>query len=242
MSRKGGFPMTKLRYLGAVSYGLLILAALSLASCGGSADLPPDQVLNKASTAIGTATSFHFLFEASKPEKPVPGLFVSKAEGSVAKPDKLSASVDATMAGFAVNVKAIVNGQDQYMTDPVTGKWSKASAELNVTQYFDPAKGAASILTGLKGPTADGHESVDGTDCYRIKGKVPASALQALSPDVSGASDLNTTLWIGSSDFLVRRVKLEGPFAQSEPSNMVRTITFSDYNKDVKIEPPQVGQ
>jgi LppX_LprAFG lipoprotein len=220
---------------------LLLLVACAATGCGGPESLPADQVISKAASAIQGATSFHFTFEAAKPDKPLPGLFLTKADGVAAKPDKLSATVNATFGGIPVTLKAIVQGQDQYITDPVSGQWTKAGADLNVTQYFDPAKGVSDILGKVKNPQNDGTETVDGVDSYRIKGVVPAAALQSLSGEVSTDSDINTVLWIGAGDFLLRKVQLQGPLASGEPAGMSRTITFSDYNKDVKIETPQVG-
>jgi outer membrane lipoprotein-sorting protein len=220
---------------------LLLLLLFIMTGCGGPEPMPADQVISKAASAIQSASSFHFTFEASKPDKPQPGLFVSEADGTVAKPDKLSGSVNATFGGLPVNLKVVVDGQSQYITDPVSGSWTKASAALNVTQYFDPSKGASDILGKIKDPRSDGTESVGGVDCYRIKGTVPASALQAISGEVSATADLNTTLWVGASDFLMRKVQLDGPLATGEPASMSRTITFSDYNKDVKIETPVVA-
>ena len=78
------------------------------------------------------------------------------------------------------------------------------------------------------------------TDTYRLKGSVPATALKSLSPEVTATGDLTTTLWIGSSDFLLRRVSLQGPLLSGEPQDLVRTITIKDYNKEVKIETPVV--
>ena len=51
-------------------------------------------------------------------------------------------------------------------------------SELNMATFFDPSKGMADILSNVKGLTADGTENVDGTDTYRLKGSVPATALE----------------------------------------------------------------
>ena len=71
-----------------------------------------------------------------------------------------------------------------------------------------------------------------------MKGTVQATVLKSLSPEVTASGNLPTTLWIGSSDFLLRRVRLEGALVANEPADTVRTISFKDYNKQVKIETP----
>lgn len=223
-----------------VAYLLAVVAII--AGCGDSPDLPASQVIEKAASAMSGANSFRFALETSKLQKPMPGLFVSAAEGDVVRPDKLKASVNATFAGLPINVQAIVDGQNQYMTDPASGRWMTSTAAVNVMQYFDPNKGVSDLLTNLKNATSDGKESVDGTETYRLKAMVPTSALSAFSPEVTAQGDLTTTLWIGTGDFFLRRVRLEGPIAEGEPRDIVRTITFKDYNKDVKIEAPDIGR
>jgi lipoprotein LprG len=223
---------------------LYLLAPLALvlpaAGCGQSEDLPPDQVIQKAAPAMQAVSSFHFLLETSKPQKPLPGLFINRVEGDVVKPDKLLGDVQATYAGLAINAKVVVDGKSQYMTDPVNGKWSSMSTALNVMQFFDPAKGISDILANVKELKGDGKENLDGVDTYRLRGTVQAAVLKSLSPEVAATGDLPATLWVGSSDFLLRRVRLEGALVGTEPASTVRTLSFKDYDKPVKIETPVV--
>jgi hypothetical protein len=220
---------------------LLPVAIMLLVGCGDTPDLPPEQVIEKSATAMQTANSFHFTLETSKLQKAMAGLFVSGAEGDIAKPDKLKASVSATFAGIPINVQAIVDGQSQYMTDPASGRWMSTAAAVNVMQFFDPGKGVSDILANVKNLQGDGKEKVGDTECYRLRATVPTSALRAFSPEVTAQGDLTSTLWIGTEDSLLRKVHLQGPLATGEPPDIERTITFSKYGQDVKIETPVVA-
>src|SRR5262245_56698649 len=233
----------QVRKLWVVLGGLALVLAVAACDTGSPTkepDLTPAQVIEKAGPAMQAANSFHFNMEARKLDKLLPGIYISKASGDVAKPDKLSADVNAIAFGVPVNIKAVVDGDQQYMTDPGSGAWMSSSLMIDVSQYFNPDKGVADILNNVKDLKSDGTESVDNTEAYRLKGRVPASALQSLSPVVTAKDDITTTLWIGSSDYLLRQVRLEGPIDASEPANVVRTITFSEYNKPVKIETPVI--
>ena len=141
--------------------------------------------------------------------------------------------------GINLKIKVAADGDKQYMTDPVSGKWGPMSPVFNVTQFFDPAKGVADILAGVKELESDGTEDVDGTATYRLKGKVPAEALKSLSPEVTATEDLPATLWVGANDFLLRRVKLDGPLLSGEPANVTRTISLSEFNKEVVVATPE---
>ncbi len=224
------------KYLGLACAALLILGA---AGCGEPEKLTPEQVVEKAIPALQAANSFHFDLQTSKLQKPQPGIFITKAEGDVVKPDKLAGDISATAFGLPVNMKVVVDGKGQYMTDPASGQWTTMSSALDVSQYFDP-NGVSDIIDNVEGLTSDGTETVDGTASYRLKGTVPASALKKLSPEVTAKGDLQTVLWIGSTDFLLRRVQLTGPFFEGEPADIVRIIKMSDYGKMVKIETPVV--
>lgn len=226
------------RFLAPVAVGALLLSA---AGCGEpeKPNLTPDQVIEKAIPALQAANSFHFTMETSKIDKPQPGLFVTKADGDVVRPDKLVGEVSALAFGLPVNIKVVVDGANQYMTDPASGQWTTMSSALNVAEYFNP-NGVSDIMGGVKDLQSDGNENLNGTDAYRLNGTVPAEALKKLTPEVDATGNLTTTMWIGSGDFLLRRVQLTGPFFQGEPEDIVRTINMSDYNKQVTVETPVV--
>ncbi len=111
---------------------------------------------------------------------------------------------------------------------------------FNVRQLFNPSKGASDILASIKGLSSDGAEKIGDAASYRVKGAVPPESLKALTPEVNVKNDIPTTLWVGGSDFLLRKVRLEGPLIEGEPGNIIRTITIGDYNKEVKLETPVV--
>src|SRR5436305_14725553 len=116
--------MTTASRLSILAVGALAVMLVSAACDNGSPtntpDLTPAQVVEKAAPAIQAANSFHFSLETSKLDKPLPGLFITKAEGDVAKPDKLSADVTASFSGLPLNIKAVGDGDHQFMTDPAS--------------------------------------------------------------------------------------------------------------------------
>ncbi|MEO6457589.1 MAG: LppX_LprAFG lipoprotein [Chloroflexia bacterium] len=228
---------TTLKRAATLSAAVLVIIA---GGCGEAEKLPPEKIIEKAVPAIQAANSFHFTLETGKPDKPPAGIFISRAEGDVVKPDKLSGDLNALYSGLPINVKVIVDGQSQYMTDPASGKWGAMSPAFNVAQFFDPTKGISDIMAGVKDLAAEGTENLGGVNSYKLKGSVPTSALKSLSPEVTAQGDLGTMLWIGTDDFLLRKVVLQGPLLTGEPSDVMRTITLGEFNKAVKIETPVV--
>jgi lipoprotein LprG len=219
---------------------LLACVAVGLAACGGPDNLPADQIIGKAVPAINAVNTFHFTLATSNVQKAPAGIFITGVDGDVQKPDKLVGSVNAAYSGIPVKINVVVDGASQYWTDPASGRWGPMPSELNMAAFFDPSKGMADILGNVKGLSADGTENVDGTDTYRLKGSVPATALKSLTSEVTATGNLSTTLWIGASDFLLRKADLVGPLLADEPADIDRTITIKDYNKAVKVETPVV--
>lgn len=217
-----------------------LCAALGVSACGGPDALSADQIIGKAVPAINAVNTFHFTLATSKIQKAPPGIFITGVDGDVQKPDKLVGSVTAAYSGIPVKINVVVDGSSQFWTDPASGKWGPMPSELNMTTFFDPSRGMADILGNVKGLTADGTENVDGTDTYRLKGSVPATALKSLTSEVTATGDISTTLWIGAGDFLLRKADLVGPLLSDEPSDIARTLTIKDYNKAVTVETPVI--
>jgi lipoprotein LprG len=233
------FVRSMFRRLVASALGVALLVGVS--GCGDNTPaLPADQVIQKASPAIQAVNSFHFTLETGKVPKAPPGIFITGVDGDVVKPHGLSGDVTATYSGIPVKIKVVVDGKSQYWTDPTSGAWGPMPAELDMASFFDPSKGVSDIMANIKGATSDGTETIDSTNTYRLKGSVPATALKSLSPEVTATGDLSTTLWIGASDFLLRKVSLQGPLLADEPPDLVRTISIKNYNESVKIETPVV--
>ena len=217
--------------------GVLVMG---LAACGEEEKLPAmsaDEVIGKAGPAINTPKSFHFSLSTENMHK-LPGLWLTKAEGDALKPDKLRGKITARNSGFTFTSEVIVDGTNQWWTDPLSARWEPMPAYLNVAQLFNPAKGAADILASIKGLSSDGDEKIGDVASYRVKGSVPPDALKAITPEVNVKTDIPATIWVGAKDFLLRRVRLSGPLIEGEPPDIARIITISDYDREVKIETP----
>ena len=215
-----------------------LMAVLVASGCGDEpVSVDPAEIIKKASAAVQAPQTFHFLLETQKLGKPA-GIWLTKAEGDVMKPDKMVGKMSVLYSGLPLAADVVVDGKSQYWTDPLNKRWMVMPGDFNVAQLFDPAKGVSDILTNLKSPQSDGSEKVGNADTFRLKGAVPPDALRAISGEVNVKADVPITIWVGQSDFLLRRVRLQGPLIEGEPQEVERVITISDYDKAVKIETP----
>jgi outer membrane lipoprotein-sorting protein len=121
----------------------------------------------------------------------------------------------------------IAVGSTTYMKLP-TGKWQKAPIDINqfVASFRDPK-----IIEEMR-KNADvkflGDDTVDGMPMkvYQYTVKNP------LGSNITSASKA----WISAADKLPRKMEVE---SEIEGKHSKTLITYSDYNTDIKIEPPQ---
>lgn len=161
------------------------------------------------------------------------------AEGVVLNPDRAQINIEAVVGGGFVRVKAITIGDDVYLTNPFTGKFELLSTSGIPTGFFDPSGGVGAIMTDTKEASLIGQEEVEGTLTFHVTGNIDSSALQSLTGSAIEGSPIQAHVWIGTEDFLVRRITLTGRITAGENDGITRTIILFDFNKPVSIEPPE---
>src|SRR5215210_2524717 len=132
--------------LGRVGPFLEIALLLGVAAgCGDEGklpSLPADEVIKKASAAIQAPNSFHFNLSTENMHT-LPGLWLTRADGDAVKPDKMKGKVTARNSGVTFTSDIVVDGSSQYWTVPVVGGWAPMPPYFNISQLFNPARGAA---------------------------------------------------------------------------------------------------
>ena len=162
------------------------------------------------------------------------------AKGDAARPDKLSADLLASVGGFTAALSYVAVNGKHYMTDPISRQWMEVPAQFNTIAIFSPETGAPAILKSMQGLTKQANEKVDGVDSYHLSGLVPGDVLQPLL-GASAPAQLKAEVWIGTGDFLSRRIVLRGAIFQGDPDTTVRTLLLSNFDKPVTITAPSPG-
>ncbi len=237
-----------------MKYSYIALAVLSclclilLPACAKTASTPATpsptplsaaQVLDSGSQKLEAAGSFHFALDQVGGGTPIAmGIEMTKASGDLVKPDKLKTVIVGTAAGFSIQVQVITVGGATYMTNPLSGNWELLPSTFQVLSVFDPASGVAAIMKEIAGAVRLADEDLGGTLCYHLSGDVDSSKLAAIAGSSAQGVTIKAEVWIAQSDFLPRQIKLTGKITATEKDGIVRTLTFSAYNEDVKIEKP----
>ncbi|MGA9772527.1 MAG: hypothetical protein WBV94_26070 [Blastocatellia bacterium] len=122
--------------------------------------------------------------------------------------------------------ETIIVGPNTYVKLP-TGSWQKVPLNANqmISSFRDPK-----MIEELRNSTDVkflGTDTIDGT---------PVKIYQYTVKNAFGTNMTSTSkAWISASDNLPRRMEVEAD-ANGKPTKML--ITYSDYNTDIKIEPP----
>lgn len=199
--------------------------------------LTVSEIIARASEKLEALSSFHFALEQEGGGTPIAmGLEMTAASGDIARPGRLKANV---FAGF-LEVEIITVGEVIFMTNPLSGEWEPLPNEFNAVKLFDPDSGIKAIIEKISNAIKLGEEKVAGTLCYHIKGTLDSGDLSAIT---SGAAiegiSIDTEVWIGKDDFLLRQIKLEGQITRDENPGIVRTLIISNFDQPVTIELPE---
>jgi hypothetical protein len=211
-----------------------------------STPAPPDPnvLAEQAAAAVEAVKSFHFLVQHENGGTPIVlNLLMTRAEGDIVKPDRLRADVEAraTQLGNAnVKVKVVNVGDEAKVTNPFNARdWVTLPGQNRLADIFDPGAGTTAALREAKDLKITGEETLNGVKVWRLEGMVDASALSAVASTIAEPGyTAKGIAWVGQTNPLVYRVRLEGPLGSKDPPNIVRIIDLSKFDESVTIELP----
>lgn len=221
--------------------GVLVLGSFAVAACSApkAPELTATDIVGKASDALKAVKSVHFALTATGGTMVIGGGLPAKdIEGDVRQPDRIKGMATSTFGNVTVQIAFIIVGSNEYVTNPITKQWQEVPGNATAPNLLDPQQGAGALLkkaTDLK-KLAD--ESLAGTDCYHLSGKLTGTLIAGLIGSKGLDTALASEVWIGKSDFLVRQIKLVGPITAEEPPAIQRVLTLSQFNETVTIDPP----
>ena len=221
--------------------GVLALGGLAVAACAGQkpAELTAEEIIGKASDALKSVRSAHFSLVATGGTMIIGGGLPAKTiEGDVLQPDRLKGMATSAFGNVTVQIAFVIVGSNEYVTNPITKQWQEVPGNATAPNLLDPRQGAGALLKQATELKKLPDESLAGTDCYHLSGKLNGTLIAGLIGSKGLNSPLASEVWIGKSDFLVRQLKLVGPITSEEPPAIQRVLALSEFNESVTIEPP----
>ena len=251
-------PLTTAR-VGLATVALVLTVWIS-AACGTEAPTAtpptptpvPDAAALVAETAASLrtvrSTQFHVAHEVGSMYLPEFSAKITDISGAWDADTGAAVSIDAYLvsspetdaqSGSYVQVLAVVTPQGYFSTEPISGLWLKqpaASAPFSVTRLQHIV---ADLVEAVENPVFVGAETVDDVATYRIRGGVPASAMDWLPISASEGQSLQIDVWTDTEQKLPRMISVVGQIGEFDLPDTHRTIRLTGIGEPAEISPPE---
>ena len=241
---------TRSGYL-AIAIVILTLMAAALA-CGADEPETAREILDASEDAWDAVETGSFAWESTLTlTEPQTYELIMVISGDFQVPDRSRiTSIASASDGFSYELDSIIIGEDSYHEDPITGEWVAApnigsgpGNSGNPSQWTPELSDEAIDLVDLVGV-----EELDGMQVYYLQGQIPPGLFKEAVEDPSlfengDISHIEIAWWIGVEDYLVRRARYNFQVTDTlsgQAAKAMTTITYSDYGKEVDIQPPEV--
>ena len=217
------------------------------AACGDSQDTvsvtptptPPDitTILMLTGETMQNLSTFHVRLEhEGGTTQFAPGVVLSEAEAEVVNPDRLAASFKAQFGNLAVNSEFVAVGEDNWLTNPLSGEWESIEADVSPLGFFNPRRGINAILAEVH--SVEEPPDVSGT-VYTLNASVPAKALESLLGSSIEGATVAAKLVIDTDGYYLTEARVEGRVVSSDVEGVVRLLWLSRFNEPMVVEPPE---
>ena len=212
---------------------------------------PPDPaaILSETADNLRGAESFRFdvdheagsIYVSSVQAKAV------KAVGGWNKAQGAEMTVDAYLVsgarapvkdGTYVELNMAVTADSYFLTDPLSGYWTKRPLENISIPIVELNRIMAEAVEAIANPVLVGEEALDSGNAYKITGDAPASVMAWLLLFPEEGQRVNVELWTDAEAKILRKVRIAGAIGQYDDADTVRNVLITDYNKPVDIETP----
>ena len=223
----------------ALALALLAVCLVATAACESGPSTPSAaSLLTQAQAAFAQLNSFHFALTAQNlgDTDPLP---VTQATGDVQRPDQLSTTATVNSPLGPVQVQLIILGQQEWITDPLTGTFNPTTEYGGFLNIFDAQHGVGATLANLANPGTPQSSSAAAGACWKISGTLPASAIASVVNGAAGSNaSVPASVCIGKSDHELYSVTFSGAVSETDTAKTTRTFVLTKFNQPVTITPP----
>jgi hypothetical protein len=220
---------------------LFALLAVALAACGRDSEdtaIDASQLLSDAATRMEQVQRFHYVLEHENGTTVIAlGFQMSRAEGDVDGPDRMSAAIKGMFGTVNLETGIVILGDESWLQNPLTRRWEQQ--QISIDEVFDPQDGVVALINKARSPRVVGEERIDNVEVRRVEATLDSADLTLLPGEPVAGKSVNVVAWIGNPDPLVHRVELRGAAIEGEPADIVRRITLTRFDEAVTIDPPR---
>ena len=202
-------------------------------------DLPTR--LDAAASMHEENTSVHFRIEHENGgTEVIPDTVMISSEGAVRGTEALSLRLVAESCGFRVNLQVRVLEGTAWLTNPLTNQWEEE--DLAIDALFAGSQATPQIIRQIIDPVLADIEQIRDEEAQRITGTISSDlavkiwGIPAESDLVGG--DVEVSVWLRNSDDRIVQLQIDGPLVAVDADNIVRRITFWDFDVPFEVEAP----
>src|SRR5438876_6883415 len=108
------------------------------------------QLLAALQKNFRAVSSFHVVLQVQNPGPATADkIQIHSADGDVLMPDKVKAQASVVLSGQSVTVNLISAGNNEYITDPITGQWRVIKGVLDPRTLTNPNTGLISLISKI---------------------------------------------------------------------------------------------
>lgn len=230
-----------IRRTAALSVVLTVLLALT--GCGGGSTAATKgksthDVLALAKQKFDKARSVHLLL-ATK-DTPTKGDAVLGADGTLTHQPAFEGKVTVVLGGFNAEVPVVSIGGKVYAKLPLTPKYVAIDpaeySSPDPADFADPSTGISGLLLRLQGAKKAGQKRDGDQVLTTYTGTLTGDLVQPIIPSADKARSYATTVGI-DQDGRISTLRITGGFFTHD-GDVTYDVTFTDYDKNVKISAP----
>jgi hypothetical protein len=232
--------------------GVLLLSGCSLPwkhatiTSANTAKIPKPtakQLLAAVQKNFNAVSAFHVALLTQNPGPATKDqIQILSANGDVIMPDKVKAQATVILSGQSVTINLISVGDNQFITDPITGQWRVIKGVLDPRTLTNKNTGIISLLGKLQNVSEPTSAVVNNVPCWHITAELDAKYLAFFTGGgVPSGTMLQTSACIGKADSLPYQVSVTGLAAGGDTLQTVRTFNLSNYNENISIIAPQIN-
>ncbi len=201
------------------------------------------QLLTSLQKSFRGVSAFHVVLKVDNPGLSGSGqVQIRAANGDIVMPDKIKAQATVILSGQSVTVNLVSIGDNQFITDPITGQWRVIKGVLDPRTLTNSDTGILSLISKIQNVSQLGDDAVNGVPCWRLTGQLDAKYLAFFTGGgVPAGTMLQMSTCIGKADSLPYQVKATGQAAVGDTTATTRTFLISNYNENVSITAPQIS-
>ena len=222
--------------------GLLAVALIAIAGCGGGAP-DPMSLLRKAKATVDTTPAVHFHLTSSGVQGT--GAVITGGDGDARRPDGFAGTLGVSVAGLMLGVQVVSVNGTFYARLPTQNAFTRTDPTLygfgDPGKLLDPDTGLSNLLLLCRSISSGTGDRYNGEELDEVNCSLPGAAVAKLLTSADPAQPVTATFGIDPNSDQMRRVVLTGPFfSRTNPSTF--TLILDNYGENVTVtQPPTTG-